>query len=215
MNAGLSNLITLKSWLLPAGLVAATTYDVQIAAIGKGVAAELERYCNRKFLRTVADTFECSADLRHQVLPRYPIEALTKIEIRYSLADGWADQGVISDLVWNIAEQAGLVTFPIRPGFNQARLRFTWTGGYFFETLEPTDGGYPTAVPSGSFALPADLILAWQLQCEHIWTQRDKLGLAIGKDVHSENARVIPSLAQIELLPTVRAKLVPLIRYAL
>jgi len=212
MNAGLSNLATLKAWILPTALAASTSYDAQIAAIGKGVASQLEKHCNRKFLRTVGDTFEANADVRHEVLPRFPIEAITKIETRYSLTDGWVDQGTVSDLVWNLSEQAGLVTFPIRPGYRFTRIRFTYTGGYFFETLEPTDMGYPTAVPSGSFALPDDLQLAWRLQCEHIWQQHDKLGLSIG----SKPDNVFTgALAHAALLDVVKSQLAPFIRFAL
>jgi hypothetical protein len=46
------------------------------------------------------------------------------------------------------------------------RLRVTYAGGYFFETLEPSDEGYPTAAPEGAAALPDDLQRAWVLQCQ-------------------------------------------------
>lgn len=216
MNAGLSNLATLKAWLLPAAMVAGTDFDGQIAAIGKGVAGQLESYCNRQFVRTAGDVFECTADREHLALPRYPVETITTLEMQYSLADGWQAQTPLTDIIWNQALDRGLLYF----GFRQAitplwRMRITYTGGYFFEQLEPADNGFPTAVPAGSTAVPANLFLAWQLQCEHIWTQRDKLGLAIGHDVHASNARVVPALAQIQLLPQVTDLARSFIRYSL
>jgi hypothetical protein len=58
--------------------------------------------------------------------------------------------------------------------------------------------------------VPADLLLAWQLQCEHVWAQRDKLGLGIGEEQKTESA-----LARIALLSIVKDQLRPFIRYAL
>lgn len=209
MNAGLSNLATLKGWLLAASLVDATDYDAQILAIGQGVALALEKYCNRKFGRAVGATFECTADRTHVVLDRYPVEALTTIEQRDTLAGGWSPL-VINDVVENRADDRGLVYFNAPQGIYLSRLRFTYTGGFFFEQLEPADVGYPTATPAGATALPADLLLAWKLQCEHVWTQRDKLGLQLAKEQSTPAA-----LAAIELLPVVKEHLRPFVRYAL
>ncbi len=207
MNVGLSNLATLKAWLLPSGLVSGTDYDGQIAAIGKGVAGQMEKSCNRLFGRTVSDTFECSGDRAHVSLPRYPIETVTTVEVRTDIAAGFVAQ---TGAILNNALQAGLIYFGADIATHFDRLRITYTGGYFFETLEPTDMGYPTATPSGSFALPSDLLLAWKLQCEHVWGQRDKLGLAVG-----DKPTATPPLAQIELLPTVLATLSSFRRHAL
>jgi len=44
-------------------------------------------------------------------------------------------------------------------------VRFTFTGGYFFEQLEPEDEGYPTVQPPGSAPLPKGLRLAWLNHC--------------------------------------------------
>src|SRR5581483_4698665 len=215
MNVGLSNLSTLKSWLLAPALLAGTDYDSQLEAIGKGVAGRIEQYCNRKLLRMTGDIFECSADIHHVNLPRIPVERLSKIEVKWSETDGWQDQGNVNDMVWCVASLSGLVTFPIFPGFHMARIRFTYDGGYFFEQLEPTDMGYPTTPAVGSFPLPPELLLAWQLQCEHVWTQRDKLGLAVATNPHSVHTRVVPSLALIDLLPDVKALLNSFIRYSM
>jgi hypothetical protein len=214
MNAGLSNLATLKAWLLPAAMVAMTDYDPPIKAIGLGVQGQLEQYTNRKFARTVGDIYQTTADRLVVILPRYPIETITSVAIRNDLAEGWQDQGDPNQLLFNIREEAGIIDMGGWLGGRYQRMQFVYTGGYFWEQLEPTDVGYPTAQPAGSTALPNELCLAWKLQCEHIWTQRDKLGLEIGE--HPKTRRgVTPNLAAMELLPQVKNLTDHFIRYAM
>jgi hypothetical protein len=208
VNAGLSNLTTLKAWLLTAALQTATDYDTQIAAIGLGVAGQIEAHCHRQFARTVGDVFECTADRPHLVLPRYPVEEFTSIEQRD--ADGsWVT--LEADTIQSSAPDRGLYYFGVRTlGDRLARIRATYTGGYFWEQLEPADDGYPTAAPSGSVALPAALLLAWRLQCEHVWSQRDKLGLQL-----AVKPDAVPPLSALRLLDVVVEQLRPFIRYSL
>lgn len=200
MNAGLSNLATLKSWLLPPAMAVAsnTTYDDQIAAIGLGVAGLLEKHCARKFQRTVGDTYEAAAERTHFVLPRYPVEAITAIHMRDAGSATWTSLG--TTIIDQTYDAAGLVELDGAQGTWRERIRFTYTGGYFWETLEPAAQGYPTAVPAGSTAVPSDLLLAWRLQCEHVWAQRDKLGTGLAQI----NRSGTPLLGQVELIPTVR-----------
>jgi hypothetical protein len=290
-TVGLSTLATLKAWLLPAGLVAGTDYDAQIAAIGNGVAGQLERHCNRLFLRTVGDTFECPADCYHVTLPRYPLEAVPTIEQRDSLADGFVAV-TFNDLVQDYNLKAGLIKFSGLAGPDGSRLRFTYTGGYWpgpgatalpsrqsgrvaltadAESLAivfdsafgaapvvtlnielPSGGTIITAVPSivtaagftaifgfpipaagyylswtavslaaaaddselpiGATAVPEDLLLAWRLQCEQVWTKRDKLGLNIGE---KQDNVFQGALSRIGLLDGVVDMLHPYRRYSL
>lgn len=210
-SVGLSNLYLLKTWLLPASLLTGTDYDAQISAIGKGVAGALEKHCNRLFARTASDTFECPANRLHVVLPRYPLDAVPTLEQRDNLTDGYVAV-TLNDVVIDYNLKAGLFKFATMPGLDGSRLKFTYTGGYFFETLEPSAQGYPTATPSGSTALPDDLLLAWRLQCEHVWTQRDKLGLNIGEK--QENT-FMGALSRVKLLDGVIELLRPYVRYSL
>jgi len=210
MNLGLGNLSTLKTHLLTAALVSGTDYDTPIANLGKGVAALMEKRCNRVFGRVAADTFEFSADRSHIVLPRYPIEEITKVELRDTLTDGYVDQGAVNDNILNLSESAGLVRFNGIFGSSDSRIRLTYTGGYFFETLEPADVGYPTAVPTGSTALPNDLFFAWLFQCEYVWSQRDKLGLSI-----AEKASTPAAAAGVDLVPLVERTLRDYVRHTL
>jgi hypothetical protein len=215
MNAGLSNLFTLKSWLLPEAMVAGTDYDVLIATIGKGVAAALEQHCNRRFLRIEGDVFECAADRMHIGLPRFPLEVLTTIEQRDTLSEGWVAK-VINDFVENQANDSGLVWFTSIAGTYPSRLRFTYTGGYWFDLLEPADMGFPTTQPAGSTAVPPDLLAAWLLLCENIWKTHDKLGLSIGEKAGAGGGSLLGlSLAGLDIPPIVQAKLQPFIRFSL
>lgn len=207
MNAGLSNLATLKAWLLAPSLLASTEYDDQIAAIGLGVAAQLEKFCARQFARTVGDVFECTADREHVTLPRYPVEAVATVE--QSDADAaWSE---LSDAIQQRALDRGMLYFGTQLGTYLSRIRITYTGGYFWEQAEPSDEeNYPTEVPEGSTALPADLLLAWKLQCEHVWAQRDKLGLNLGQEPSQSSsiASIVP------LLEVVKEQLRPHQRFA-
>ena len=218
MNAGLSNLGTLKAWLLPASLTG-TDYDAQVLGIGLGVAAQLERHCVRDFARTVGATHECDAARRSILVRRFPIEEVTDIDLREAGAavDAWSEQSLGE--VDQIQHDSGLIELAGPFGSWRDRLRITYTGGYWWNQQEsaytppvtPTDEDPDLSViPEGAKALPADLLLAWKLQCEHVWAQRDKLGTNIGAKPGSA-----PSLALIELLPVVKEILRTYIRYDL
>jgi hypothetical protein len=211
VNAGLSNLATLKSWLLPSGMVEGTDYDAQILAIGLGIAGQLEEFCNRKFARVEDDTFEVSADREHVVLPRYPIEEVSALELREDLATGWVDQGEISVALRQIYAKSGLVEIGVALGTTEALLRFTYSGGYHWEQLEPDDDGFPTALPEGATTLPDNLLLAWKLQCEWVWNKRDKLGLSIGEKPDNVFSG---SLSKVVLLDGVKELLRPFMRHS-
>lgn len=130
MNLTLGTLASLKTWLLPESERSGTEWDSAIAAIGKGVALGMQRHCNRQFARAVADTYECSADRAHVVLPRYPVEAVTKIEIRRSMTEGWVE---LTDVIVQQNLAAGFLLFSSDLGGYDERLRITYTGGYWLD----------------------------------------------------------------------------------
>lgn len=297
MNLTLGTLAELKAHLLAPALRSATDYDVPIAALGSGVAAMFERRCNRKFGRVVGDTFECSADRAHVSLPRYPVEAVTKIELRETLAGAFVEQP-LGDTVLNLSAGSGLVYLAGQLGDTSMRLRLTYSGGFWLDesgdftpdtgrafkqgrvvlaqgdeskaivfgqpfdaedenvnvtiSLILPDGqpgsivnpslvtkagfsavlgmaipsdGYVLAwtasvvgvswqgsseLPAGATARPSDLALAWLLQCEHVWQQRDKLGVSIGEKRTTDSA-----IAKISLLEPVLEILRGYARYTL
>lgn len=180
MNVGLGNLFSLKTHLL--GLAPGTTearFDQVIKDIGLGVAAQMENYCDRKFSRIAGDQVVLPADRASFSLPRYPIEAVTLVELQQDQATGFQADG--APVIKAVSFQSGLVYLN---DFNDAgryymQLRFTYSGGFFFEALEPSDPGYPSAQPAGAAKLPDDLRLAWLTQCRRVWSAFDKIGSKI------------------------------------
>jgi len=181
MNVGFSNLDTLRKHLLADSLKGIVQFDGIITTVGLMVAAQFENFCNRKFARAVNDTVVLKADYAVYQLSRYPVESVSMVEIKMRDADGWVAQDM--SLVESTSPNSGLVYLDDSEdgGPYWAQVRFTFTGGYWWETLEPEDpdGGYPSAMPAGATALPDDLRGAWLLQCRDIWSKIDKLGTGI------------------------------------
>ena len=180
MNAGLGNLDTLKRHLLPSNTMAGETrLDQVMVDLGQGVADDFENFCNRKFGRAVGDQVVFQADRASFILPRYPIEVVSGIEVKLQDADGWFPQ----EAGWarSVSQASGVVYLPEPPdaGPYWAQVRFTFTGGYWFEELEPEEAGYPSVMPVGATALPKGLRLAWLNHCRQVWNAYDKLGTGL------------------------------------
>jgi hypothetical protein len=207
MNAGLSSLNYIKTQLLAEALRAGTRYDVALQLIGTGMAGLLEKFCNRKFARTEVDTFTCSADRDHIYLPRSPVETITSTELKLDETTGWEVQ---TGFIFNRNDATGHVYWGSLAGPDYGHLRFTYTGGYWFDT---TEEGNDT-LPSGATALPEDLRLAWILQCRIAWQAIDKLG----KDIvatGSSSQFVTGTLAGLALNDQVKELLAGYRRYQL
>jgi hypothetical protein len=214
MNAGFANFDTLKKHLLAGSSAKSDTrFDTAIKAVGLGVAAAIENYTNRKFFRTADDTYISSADRAEFILPRYPVESVSLIEQKNTEADGWVtlDQSPW-DLVQTFDLSAGIVRFADDNdlGNYSAQIRFTFTGGYWWETAEPDDPAYPSQMPAGATPLPNDLKLAWLLQCEAVWAARDKLGTGLIDKPETQSAT-----GKTVLSPLVKQMLGQYIRYQL
>jgi hypothetical protein len=201
MNLGLGNLTELKAQLLSEVLRAGTEYDAPLQAIGSGVAAQFDQHCNRKLARAVADTVTFPADSPVYFLPRYPVEDVTAVATKDERGTTWSD--VLADLYnWNA--ENGAIYFLVALGPNHSQLKITFTGGYWVDTSEDNSG----TLPAGAVALPGDLKLAWFLQCEEVWNQKDKLGVGI----IAETAKK-PNFKSLELIPEVKDILRAHIRY--
>lgn len=79
--------------------------------------------------------------------------------------------------------------------------------------VSSNSAGSGGALPTGATELPADLKLAWLLQCEHVWRLRDKLGTSVAET--AKTAADMAGLASMQLLPEVEAILRHYRRYAL
>lgn len=208
MNVGLANLFTLKSHLQGIALTDETRFDSVLQDIGLGVAGQMENFCDRKFARVAGDTFVAPADRASFILPRYPIEAVSLVEFKADETNGWVSDGPTVPTIVSSSTFSGLVYLGDvpDPGAFYMQVRFTFTGGYWFETEEPTnaDGSanpnYPTAQPAGSTPLPYDLRLAWLTQCRRVWAAFDKLGTKVLDDSAAGSA----ALAAMDWSPEAR-----------
>lgn len=212
MNCGFSNFDTLKKNLL-AGSSAKndTRFDAPIKMIGLGMAAAIENFCGgRKFFRSANVQEIYPADRCAWIVTRYPIESIASVEIKTSETDGFVLQ--TSSPIVTVDNAAGIINFAnyADAGAPTSQVRFTFTGGYWWETAEPDDESYPSAQPEGSNALPEDLRLAWLLQCEVVWSKRDKLGMGLVADPDDKS-----KISTLELSPLVKQMLGQFVRYNL
>lgn len=206
MNCGFSNLETLKGFVLPEGQRATTTYDVRLQVLGKGIAAELEKWCSRSFGRVVGDQFVVGSDRGYIALPRFPLESVSLIELQTDLSTGYTV--LPANTLLNMDQAAGLIEFGTPIGPFDAKLRITYTGGYWWETLESTEDGYPTTPPVGSAALPADLQLAWLLGCQRVFERARTMSLTGIKDVTRAGVQLL------NIDEELRSMIAPFIRFA-
>lgn len=190
---------------------AQTNYDPIITAIGLGVAAQIDKFCNRVMMRTVGQVDTLRSDRRHWYLKNFPVETITALAKKDSEADGWVPFPLPPDgnsLIQVMDLQRGYVNFIAIQGYFFSQLQITYNGGFWWETLEPTDEGYPAAQPAGSTALPNDIQLAWFIQCQNVWKRWDKLGVQISQDPEPQSA-----IEQLQLCDAAKELLRGHIRY--
>lgn len=166
-DAGYSTLTELKKFVLPETIRSKDDWDTLLTNIGLGVAEQFDRHTGRRLRRAAGDTVEISAKHDHYILPRYPVESVSGVETLGGYGESWITE---SDAIEQLDEAAGILRFGARLGTERTRVRVTYTGGYWHDAT----GG--DSLPAGATAIPADLSLAWQMQCAHVFEQRDKLG---------------------------------------
>lgn len=208
MNVGLSNLHTLKTWLLPSALAASTDHDGVIQIIGETVAAQIEAYTARKFARLVGATYIGPANREVIVLDRLPVEEVSLVEYRETSGEAWTATSAMR----HFNPFSGVVFLADRYCELTGQLRVTYTGGYWWPIVEPADADpdNPETQPETATALPAQLRGAWLVQCKHAWDQMDKLKLAVAKEPNAATPSGGP-----ELLPQVREVLNTFRRFSL
>jgi hypothetical protein len=202
-DLGLGTLLDLKRQLLTAGIITETTYDVLIASIGRGVAGLIDRHCNRILARAVGTTDVFSAATDHWIARRYPLEAVTTLEVRTDLTSGWAAQ---TDAAQNWDAESGWVDFGGVLGDYRSRARLTYSGGYWYDTTVDASG----SLPAGATLLPAAIKEAWYRQCAHVWSKLNSLGLD-----HAVEPEQRTTLTNMDLIPLVKLMLDPYRRMAI
>ncbi len=206
---GLGTLDALKAAVLPPSLMADADFDAPLTIIGKGVAARFDSFTARKLARQVDAQWEGTADRVFVSLPGYPVEAVTKAELRYS---GQTDDNTLNGVpVWSdytpylvgtLDALCGVLDLQVIQGSVFDRLRITYTGGYWIDGTPTADGTAVAAMPDTATPLPDDLFSAWTLQCAAELQARDVLGVGVTRDekastVDQAAGRLIPSVLDV------------------
>jgi len=155
------------------------------------VSARFDKECNRALGRTVNATHEFDGCDREIVPLCYPIEAVSKFDLKTSEADGWVEQTGVQYLI----RRSCVVSLesPLS-GSMQSVGRVTYTGGYVLPGTTP--GAGQTALPDDLEQAAVEQVAAW-------FQMRDMLGLVR----HWPKGGVYQQFAQTDLLLVVRAVL--------
>ena len=161
----LTQLNTVKSRLA----LTVTDYDGILTSAIKAVSERFDKECNRNLARTIAAAYEFDANDTEILPPCYPVESVTKFELKANETDGWSEQTSVQYLIRRqcvislstpISYQLSTINSPIA--------RITYIGGYVLP------GGTPAA---GQTALPDDLEQAAVDQVAYWFRNRDSTGL--------------------------------------
>src|SRR5438874_7035919 len=121
----LTQLNTIKSRLA----LTVTDYDDLLTSAIKAVSDRFDKECNRNLARTSAATHEFDASDTEILPPRYPVETVTKFELKPNETDGWIEQTGVQYLIRRqcvISLSSPLSTLNSQP----STCRVTYTGGY-------------------------------------------------------------------------------------
>ena len=170
-------------------------YDTLLTSAIKGVSARFDKECNRTLSRTVNALQEFSADETEVRLATYPLEAVTKFELKENETDGWVQQTSVVYLLRDNCVISISQPFSLQPSAASPPVaRVTYTGGYVMPGTTPS---------AGQTDLPDDLEQAAVEQVAFWFQNRDKLGLIRNRP----NLGTYQQFAQLDLLPSVKAVL--------
>src|SRR6266704_1109272 len=190
----LTQLSTIKSRLA----ITVTDYDDILTNAIKAVSARFDNECNRTFARAVNATHEFNAEEIELRPPCYPVESVSKFELKTNETDGWSEQSAVEFLI----RRQCVVSLALPLGIFREQGRVTYTGGYVLPGTTPG---------AGQTALPDDLEQAAVEQVAYWFRNRDKTGL-IRSWPHQGTYE---SFLQSDLLLEVRAVLKKYQRYVL
>jgi len=161
-------------------------YDAILTNAIKALSARFDKLCNRTFARMANATEEFDAG-EVEVTPLcYPIETVSKFELKENESDGWVEQTGVKYLLRHDC----VISLENRLGLG-GLARVTYTGGYILPG---------TTVGAGQTALPDDVEQAAVEQVAAWFQNREKLGLVR----HWPKGGVYEEFLQAELLIGVR-----------
>src|SRR6266576_2009346 len=160
----LTQLSTVKSRLA----LLVTDYDDLLTNAIKAVSARFDKETNRTLSRTTAATHEFEVDGTEVSPPCYPIESVTKFELKSNETDGWSEQTGVKYLICRACVIS--VSYPLtrHSTLGGSLAPVTYTGGFVLP------GDTPAA---GQTALPDDLEQAAVEQVAYWFRNREKTGL--------------------------------------
>ncbi len=185
-------------------------FDALLTNAIQSVSARFDRECNRTFARTENATYEFDPVDTEILVPCYPVESVTKFELKSSEFSGWTElpnvnyllrhQCIISLAVPLSAVQN--VSISAFQHFSFSLSRVTYTGGYVLPG-DPDPDYQPSTLNYPPVRLPADVEAAAVEQVAAWFYNRTHLGLKT-LWVHEGDYRQFRAL---DLLPEVRAVL--------
>src|SRR3989441_6819403 len=196
----LTQLSTVKTRLA----LTVTDYDDLLTNAIKAVSDRFDKETNRTLSRTTTATHEFDAADTEILPPCYPVESVTKFELKSNETDGWSEQTGVQYLIRRQCVISLSVPLNSQPSTlnSPALARVTLTGGYVLP------GDTPAA---GQTTLPDDLEQAAVEQVAVWFQNRDNLGLIRNRP----DKGTYQQFAQLDLLPNVKAVLKRYERWAL
>jgi hypothetical protein len=144
-----------------------TQYDTLLTNAIQAVSARFDKETNRTLARTESATHEFDPGDTEIIVPCYPIETVTKFELKSTESTGWQEITPTPDYLIRRPCIISLLS-PLR--IPQSALRITYAGGYVL----PGDNLQPS---TSNFQLPADLENAAIEQVAYWFQTRDNIGL--------------------------------------
>jgi hypothetical protein len=187
----LSTLSSLKARLALAE--SDVTHDDLLTAALDAVSTRFDQECNRTFARTENATYEFDPSDVEIVPPIYPLESVSKFELKQSESGGWLEQ---TDVEFAI-RRACIISLETSFVITHSPLgiaRVTYTGGYVLPGTDPAPG---------QTALPSDLEHAAVEQAAAWYQNKDHLGLEVYWGYHSAYSK----FSRLSLLSSVAATL--------
>ncbi len=186
----LSQLSTLKTRL--AILDTDPQYDDLLTNTLEALSARFDQETNRTLARTINATFEFDPTDNEICVPVYPIESVSKFELKTTEAEGWVEQANIDYLI----RRACIISLPItldapRSTLTPSVARVTYTGGYVLPGNTPSPGQTP---------LPSDLEQACIEQAAAWFLRREMVGL----DTSWPKGGILQRFSKLDLLLPVK-----------
>src|SRR5712691_4959539 len=164
--------------------------DALLTSAIQAISARFDKECNRTFARAVDCVHEFTADDTEIRVACYPIETVSKFELKSNESGGWIEQPEIEHLI----RRSCVISLTERLGTRRQQGRVTYTGGYVLPGAEAV---------AAQTALPDDLEQATVEQVVYWFQNHDHVGVI----QQWPKGGVYQQFVDLDLLPSVRAAL--------